>query len=123
MALGTLAQLTEEDTERAFSRGATLLELTLTLPDTASLTISRFGEAMDALAECYPLLKVSILKAMAAVAADDGDTSDTEMTLVRAMAAVMDCPAPDAMLEATALSRARPRIRAKACLIDPAALC
>lgn len=108
VALGTLAQLTEEDTERAFSRGATLLELTLTLPDTASLTISRFGEAMDALAECYPLLKVSILKAMAAVAADDGDISDAEMTLVRAMAAVMDCPAPDAMLEAHGIKQSTP---------------
>ena len=100
VALGTLAQLTEGDTGRAFSRGASLLELTLTQPDSESLTITRFGEAMDTLAECYPLLKVSVLKAMAAVAADDGKISEIEMTLVRAMAAVMDCPVPDVILEA-----------------------
>jgi hypothetical protein len=100
VALGTLAQLTEGDTERAFSRGASLLELTLTQPDSESLTITRFGDAMDTLAECYPLLKVSVLKAMAAVAADDGKISEIEMTLVRAMAAVMDCPVPDVILEA-----------------------
>lgn len=108
VALGTLAQLTEEDTERAFSRGATLLQLPLTLPDATTLTISRFGEAIDALAECYPLLKVSLLKAMVAVAADDGKISDIEMTLVRAMAAVIDCPVPDAVLEAHGIKLSTP---------------
>ncbi len=108
VALGTLAKLTEEDTERAFSRGATFLELPLTLPDAGSLTISRFGEAIDTLAECYPLLKVSVLKAMAAVAADDGNISDIEMTLVRAMAAVMDCPVPDVMLAAHGIEPSAP---------------
>ena len=108
MALGTLAQLTEDDTERAFSRGATLLELPLTPPNAESLTISRFGEAIDTLADCYPLLKVSVLKAMAAVAADDGKISDIEMTLIRAMAAVMDCPVPDVMLAAHGIEPSAP---------------
>ena len=108
VALGTLAQLTEDDTERAFSRGATLLELPLTPPNAESLTISRFGEAIDTLADCYPLLKVSVLKAMAAVAADDGKISDIEMTLIRAMAAVMDCPVPDVMLAAHGIEPSAP---------------
>jgi hypothetical protein len=108
VALGTLAQLSENHTERAFSRGATLLELPLTLPDAESLTISRFGEAIDTLADCYPLLKVTVLRAMAAVAADDGKISDIEMTLVRAMAAVMDCPVPDVMLEAHGIKLSAP---------------
>ena len=99
-ALGTLAHLTEENTERAFERGQILLELPLTLPETPSLTVAEFGKAVDTLAGCYPLLKVQTLKAMAAVAADDGEISDLEITLVKAMAVVMDCPVPDVMLEA-----------------------
>jgi len=99
-ALGTLAHLAEENTERAFERGQILLELPLTLPETPSLTVAEFGKAVDTLAGCYPLLKVQTLKAMAAVAADDGEISDLEITLVKAMAVVMDCPVPDVMLEA-----------------------
>jgi Zn-dependent protease with chaperone function len=100
IALGTLAHLTEESTVRAFERGQDLLDLPLTLPETPSLSVAEFGKAVDTLAECYPLLKVQVLKAMAAVAADDGEISDLEITLVKAMAVVMDCPVPDVMLEA-----------------------
>tara|TARA_X000000950_G_C13387296_1_gene446783 strand:- start:95 stop:520 length:426 start_codon:yes stop_codon:yes gene_type:complete len=100
IALGTLAHLTEENTVRAFERGQSLLDLPLTLPDTPALTVAQFGKAVDTLAECYPLLKVQVLRAMAAVAADDGEISELEITLVKAMAMVMDCPVPDAMLEA-----------------------
>ena len=99
-ALGALAYLTVEDTERAFTRGAEMLDLPLVLTDVADLEMSAFGAAIDNLAACYPLLKVPILKAMAAVAADDGLISDNELTLVKAIAAVMDCPMPDAMLAA-----------------------
>lgn len=77
-----------------------MLDLPLVLPDVADLEMSAFGAAIDNLAACYPLLKVPILKAMAAVAADDGVISDNELTLVKAIAAVMDCPMPDAMLAA-----------------------
>ena len=77
-----------------------MLGLPLVLPDVADLEMSAFGTAIDNLAACYPLLKVPILKAMAAVAADDGVISDNELTLVNAIATVMDCPMPDAMLAA-----------------------
>lgn len=100
VALGTMACLTEEDADRAFNRGSALLELPLSLPQIAELTVSNFGDAVENLADCYPLLKVPVLQAMAAVAGDDGVISDIEMTLVKAMAAVMDCPVPDASLEA-----------------------
>ena len=100
IALGTLAHLTEENTQRAFDRGQNLLELQLILPDAPSLTVAKFGKAIDTLGACYPLLKIRILKAMAAVAADDGEISALEITLVKAMAVVMDCPVPDVMLEA-----------------------
>jgi len=41
-----------------------------------------------------------VLKAVALVAADDAVISDIEITMVKAMAASLDCPVPDAMLEA-----------------------
>ena len=103
VVLGTMASLTEEDTERAFQRGCALLKLPLRLPERPELTVAHFSAAVDNLAECYPLLKVSILKTMAAVAGDDGLISEIEITLVKAMAAVMDCPVPDAVLEANAI--------------------
>jgi hypothetical protein len=100
ITLGTLAHLTEENTERAFQRGEDFLQLKLIMPPARSLSVAQFGEAADTLAACYPLNKIRILKAMAAVAADDGDISGLEITLVKAMAMVMDCPVPDAVLEA-----------------------
>ena len=77
-----------------------MLDLPLVLPDVSALGVSAFGAAANNLAACYPLLKVPVLKAMAAVASDDGVISAHELTLVKAMAAVMDCPVPAAMLAA-----------------------
>ena len=105
IVLGTMACLTEEDTDRAFNRGSDMLKLQLRLPKVSDLTVANFGDAVESLAECYPLLKVSVLKAVAVVAADDGVISNIEMTLVKAMAATMDCPVPDAMLEANDIRR------------------
>ena len=100
IVLGTMAYLTAEDTDRAFNRGSAMLELPLRLPELSALTVTHFSDAVENLAECYPLLKVSVLKAVALVAADDGMISDIEITLVKAMAASLDCPVPDAVLEA-----------------------
>ena len=105
IVLGTMACLTEEDTDRAFNRGSDMLKLQLRLPEVSDLTVANFGDAVESLAECYPLLKVSVLKAVAVVAADDGVISNIEMTLVKAMAATMDCPVPDTMLEANDIRR------------------
>ena len=100
ITLGALAHLTEEDTERAFRRGAEILDLTMTLPEADAIVMTAFTQSVDELAACYPLLKVTILKAMASVAADDGKISGSELTLIKAIAAVMDCPAPDNLLAA-----------------------
>jgi len=108
ITLGTLAHLTEENTERAFQRGEDFLQLKLIMPPASSLSVAQFGEAADILAACYPLNKIRILKAMAAVAADDGDISGLEITLVKAMAMVMDCPVPDAVLEAHGIKLSTP---------------
>ena len=97
-ALGTLAALGREETEIAFQRGATELELTLELPPTDALDVRSFSKAVETLADCYPLLKVSILKAMATVAAHDGEICSQELTLVKAIAAVIDCPVPNQFL-------------------------
>lgn len=100
ITLGALAHLSEEDTERAFLRGAEILGLTMTLPEADAIVMTAFTQSVDELAACYPLLKVTILKAMASVAADDGKISGSELTLIKAIAAVMDCPAPDNLLAA-----------------------
>ena len=59
IVLGTMACLTEEDTDRAFNRGSDMLKVQLRLPEVSDLTVANFGDAVESLAECYPLLKVS----------------------------------------------------------------
>lgn len=98
IALGTLASLGEDETNVAFERGADKLGLALVCPDRENLNVRAFSKAIEELADCYPLLKVTILKAMAAVAAHDGKICARELTLVKAIAAVIDCPVPNAML-------------------------
>ncbi len=98
IVLGTLAALGEDDTLLAFQRGTDALDLTLTLPATAELDVQHFSKAVEQLRGCYPLLKVQVLKAMAVVSKHDGRISPKELTLVKAIAAVIDCPVPTSML-------------------------
>lgn len=58
-------------------------------------SIVEFSRAVHDLAECFPLLKPRVLKAMALAAADDGEVNIEEREIVVAIAAVMDCPPPD----------------------------
>jgi len=97
-ALGTLALLSDDQPERALARGAAILELDLPSKSRDSLGVTDFSKAVHQLAKCYPLSKVTILKAMAAVAAHDGRVSGRELTLIKAIAAVIDCPVPTSML-------------------------
>lgn len=99
IALGTLAQQGDEDTNTAFERGAQVLGITIAFPSPTQLTVTRFSQSVTQLADCYPLLKVTILKAMATVAGHDGYISPREMTLIKAIAAVIDCPLPNKALE------------------------
>ncbi len=105
VALGTLAQLSHGNTEAAFQAGARVLNLPLALPATEAMGVLPFGKAVEQLANCYPLLKVTILKALAEVAAQDGHLSPRELTLIKAIGAVMDCPLPNQMLQDTLQSR------------------
>lgn len=99
VALGTLALQGDEDTGTAFARGAQLLDAAIIFPRQDQLTVTRFSQSITQLADCYPLLKVTILKAMATVAGHDGRISARELTLIKAIAAVIDCPLPNKMLE------------------------
>lgn len=53
-----------------------------------------FSKAVHQLADCYPLLKPRVLKAMALVARSDGQLSASEREIIHAVATVMDCPLP-----------------------------
>jgi Zn-dependent protease with chaperone function len=95
LVLSVLAYQGEGDNERAFRLGVEALDLPdLTLQPLGECTVAAFSKAVTTLADCYPLLKPRILKAMALAAADDGRVSAGERELVIAVAAVMDCPLP-----------------------------
>mgnify|MGYP006289681189 FL=1 len=95
IVLSVLAHQGSGDSENAFALGVQELDLPrLTLLPLEECGIAEFSRAVSTLADCYPLLKPRILKAMAVAAADDGRISPAERELVVAVAAVMDCPLP-----------------------------
>jgi Zn-dependent protease with chaperone function len=101
--LSVLAHHGDGSSERAFATAAAALQLEgLTLLPRAECSVAAFSKAVHTLADCYPLLKPRILKAMALAAGDDGEVSATEREIVIAVAAVMDCPLPDAFALAEA---------------------
>jgi uncharacterized membrane protein YebE (DUF533 family) len=57
-------------------------------------TVAAFSRAVQELADCYPLLKPRLLKAMARAAGSDGQLNPAEREIIASMAAVMDCPVP-----------------------------
>jgi Zn-dependent protease with chaperone function len=62
-------------------------------PDECS--VAAFSEAVHTLADCYPLLKPRVLKAMTRIAGADGALSGPEREIIYSVAAVMDCPVAD----------------------------
>lgn len=60
-------------------------------------SLGAFARAVHQLADCYPLLKPPILKAMSRAASADGTLSPVERELLASIAAVMDCPLPDSL--------------------------
>ena len=96
VVLSVLAHEGSGSADQAFRRGADSLGLEkLTLMALEDCSVSAFSNAAQELGQCYPLLKPRILKAMALAASANGDVCDKEKELVRALAAVMDCPIPD----------------------------
>ncbi|MEM6485488.1 MAG: M48 family metallopeptidase [Pseudomonadota bacterium] len=95
IVLSVLAHQGEGDSNKAFAVAAETLDLQeLTLLPLEECAIADFSRSVHSLADCYPLLKPRILKAMALAAADDGAICHREIELVVAVAAVMDCPVP-----------------------------
>ncbi|WOJ96824.1 M48 family metallopeptidase [Congregibacter brevis] len=93
--LSVLAHQGTGDSARAFALACEDLKLSgLQLLPLAQCSVAEFSRGVHTLADCYPLLKPRILKAMALAAADDGEVCPVERELVVAVAAVMDCPLP-----------------------------
>ncbi|MEM0954584.1 MAG: M48 family metallopeptidase [Pseudomonadota bacterium] len=97
----------EEDVQGAFTRGVESLALyTLALKPLEECSVAEFSKAVNELADCYPLLKPRLLKAMALCAAHDDKLDPREVEILVAVAAVMDCPVPASIRSAPAASLA-----------------
>ncbi len=96
VVLSVLAYQDNDDPARAFALGADALELPgLQLLPQADANVAAFSRAVGTLADCYPLLKPRILKAMALAAGADDALKPEEREIIASMAAVMDCPSPE----------------------------
>ncbi|MEP4147195.1 MAG: M48 family metallopeptidase [Halioglobus sp.] len=96
VTLSVLAHEGGGDTETVFRMGTLELGLdTLQLLPREQCSVAAFSKAVHELADCYPLLKPRILKAMTLAAGEDGQLSPEEKEIIAAMAAVMDCPSPE----------------------------
>ncbi|MHA7817600.1 MAG: M48 family metallopeptidase [Pseudohaliea sp.] len=78
----------------ALARGELALP-NLTLKPRESLSVRAFSEAVHTLADCYPLLKPRILKAMGEAASENGHLCPVEYEILASIAAVIDCPLPE----------------------------
>jgi Zn-dependent protease with chaperone function len=92
--LSVLAHAGSGESTAAFRLGADSLGLrdTNLLPK-AQCDVATFSRAVHTLADCYPLLKPRLLKAMALSAGADGQLNAAEQEILASVAAVMDCPA------------------------------
>lgn len=96
--LSMLAHAGSGAAEEAFQRACDSLEMpSLQLLPIADCSLAQFSRSVHELADCYPLLKPRLLKAMAAAASADGDVCTVERELVSAIAAVIDCPLPPSL--------------------------
>ncbi|MEM9255732.1 MAG: M48 family metallopeptidase [Pseudomonadota bacterium] len=98
VALSVLAYAGRGDPEAAFRLGADALLLKeLAIQPQEETSVASFSRAVHELADCYPLLKPRVLKAMARVAQADGSLNYEEREIIASLAAVMDCPQPTAL--------------------------
>ena len=98
MVLSVLAHESSGVSQDAFRLGADTLGFTdMTLLPREQCNVAAFSRAVHELANCYPLLKPRLLKAMTLAASSDGQLSPVEREIIASMAAVMDCPVPMSM--------------------------
>ena len=95
VVLSVLAHEGGGDTEAVFRLGADELGFsTMAILPRGQGGVAAFSKAVHELANCYPLLKPRLLKAMTLAASADGKLSPVEREIIASMAAVMDCPVP-----------------------------
>ena len=95
VVLSILAREGSGNTDQVFRAAANELGFpTMAIMPQEQATVAAFSRAVNELADCYPLLKPRLLKAMATAAGSDGQLSPTEREIIASMAAVMDCPVP-----------------------------
>lgn len=104
LVLSMLAHHGNQDTDqkkRAFSLGATTAGLyTLDLLPEDECRMDAFSDAVEKLADAYPLLQHRLLKGLAGCAGFDKRIKPVEHELVTAIAAIMDCPIPRLNIDA-----------------------
>jgi len=106
VVLSVLAHEGEDDAEAVFRVAADDLGFhTLAIMPRDQCSISAFSKAVHELADCYPLLKPKVLKAMTLAASYDGFLSAPEREIIASMAAVMDCPVPSPSIESQGAKR------------------
>jgi Zn-dependent protease with chaperone function len=93
--LSVLAHEGSGESQAVFRLGADTLGFTdMTMLPREQGSVAAFSRAVHELANCYPLLKPRLLKAMTLAASSDGKLSPVEREIIASMAAVMDCPIP-----------------------------
>lgn len=87
--------LDPDTVDRAFTRGINTAGLYTAkrIPE-EQCTVEKFMEGVNAMADCYPLLKARILKGLTHVIEFDKKVTSTEKELITAIAAAMDSPLP-----------------------------
>ncbi|MCP5204155.1 MAG: M48 family metallopeptidase [Pseudomonadales bacterium] len=95
VVLSVLAHEGSGETAAVFRLAADELDLrALAILPREQCSVAAFSRAVHELADCYPLLKPRVLKAMALAAGADGRLNPAEREIIASMAAVMDCPVP-----------------------------
>ncbi|MEJ2531704.1 MAG: M48 family metallopeptidase [Halioglobus sp.] len=95
VVLSLLAYAGSGDTGTVFRLGADELGFDrMAILPREQCSVAAFSRSVHELADCYPLLKPRLLKAMALAAGADGVLSPGEREVIASMAAVMDCPVP-----------------------------
>ena len=101
VVLSVLAHEGSGETATVFRLGADELGFdTMAILPREQCSVAAFSKAVNALADCYPLLKPRVLKAMTMAAGADGRLSPAEREIIASMAAVMDCPVPGRLAQA-----------------------
>ncbi len=95
VVLSVLAHEGSGATEAVFRLGADTLGFpTMAILAREQCSVAAFSRAVHELADCFPLLKPRLLKAMALAAGSDGRLNPAEREIIASVAAVMDCPLP-----------------------------